>query len=152
MDMPVPTDPARSELMSRIGGKDTKPEVRLRKALHRLGYRYRLHDGGLPGRPDIVFPGRKAVIFVNGCYWHGHGCHLFRLPRTNTEFWRTKIAGNVARDARNLRQLEEMGWRHLTVWECSTRGPGRIGLDAVVKAVMRWLDGEGSSELFGIMH
>lgn len=125
--------------MSRIRGKDTKLEVRLRKSLHRLGCRYRLHDKRLPGKPDIVFPGRKAVIFVNGCFWHGHDCSLFKIPNTNSEFWEKKIAGNVERDKRCLSRLDELGWRYLIVWECAVRGRGRLEFDGVVERVIDWL-------------
>lgn len=145
--MAVTTSPRRSRLMSRIRGVDTKPEVRLRKALHREGFRYRLHDARLPGRPDIVFPGRKAVIFVNGCFWHGHDCSLFHWPKSNAEFWQTKILGNIERDRRNLRLLDELGWRSLTVWECAMRGPHRIGFDAVCIAVVQWLEDGATSEI-----
>ena len=147
--MSVPTDPLRSKLMSRIRGKDTKLEVRLRKALHHKGFRYRLHDKRLPGKPDLVFPGRKAVVFVNGCFWHGHGCSLFRMPKSNTDFWEKKIAGNVERDQKNLQRLEDLGWRCLTVWECAVRGPNRFPFDEIVDATVRWLEAGESGEFQG---
>ena len=106
--------------MSGIRGKDTKPEIVVRRLLHRLGYRFRLHCKDLPGRPDIVLPKWRTVIFVNGCYWHGHkDCHLFRLPKTRTEFWSKKIEGNQARDQRNYIVLEAAGWKVLVIWECA---------------------------------
>lgn len=110
----------RSEMMSGIRGKDTKPEIIVRRLLHRLGYRFRLHRRDLPGRPDIVLPKWKAVIFVNGCYWHGHdNCHLFRPPKTRTEFWTNKIEGNQARDQQNYAALTDAGWKVLVIWECA---------------------------------
>lgn len=110
----------RSEMMSGIRGKDTKPEVIVRRLLHRLGYRFRLHRKDLPGRPDIVLPKWHTVIFVNGCYWHGHeDCDLFRPPKTRTEFWTNKIAGNQARDQRNYSALQDAGWKAVVIWECA---------------------------------
>lgn len=106
-------------MMSGIRGRDTKPEVRVRHYLHRRGIRYRLHVRGLPGRPDIVLPGRRTVILVNGCYWHRHpGCRFAYTPKSNTAFWNEKFRKNVERDSRNLDLLVVAGWRVLTVWEC----------------------------------
>ncbi len=119
-------------MMAGIRGRDTKPELLIRKGLHTLGLRFRLGDryrsGGknLPGRPDLVFPGRKAVILVHGCFWHGHDCALFRWPASREEFWRDKITGNIARDARVREQLASSGWRVLEVWECQMKGSGRL--------------------------
>lgn len=110
----------RSSMMSGIRGKDTKPEIIVRRLLHRLGYRFRLHRKDLPGRPDIVLPKWRTVIFVNGCYWHGHkNCHLFRPPKTRTEFWTNKIKGNQARDRRNHAALRDAGWKIVVIWECA---------------------------------
>lgn len=109
----------RSAHMAKIRSKNTKPEVRLRSLLHRAGYRFRLHVRTLPGQPDLVFPGRRKVIFVNGCFWHGHACSVgARLPKTNTDFWLLKRKKNQERDARQLQELEALGWRVLVVWEC----------------------------------
>lgn len=108
--------------MSRVKGKDSKIELETRQGLHALGFRYRLGGAGLPGRPDIVLPKHRTVIFVHGCFWHRHKCHLFRLPKTRTEFWDAKTKGNVSRDARQQAKLIEMGWKVLTVWECALRG------------------------------
>ena len=106
--------------MSGIRGKDTKPEILVRRLLHRLGYRFRLHCKDLPGKPDIVLPKWHTVIFVNGCYWHGHeDCHLFRPPKTRTEFWTNKIEGNKTRDQRNYSALEVDGWKVVVIWECA---------------------------------
>lgn len=130
--------------MSGIGPKDTKPELLVRKALHARGYRYRLHAGTLAGRPDLVFPGRRAVIFVNGCFWHGHDCGLFRWPSTRPQFWRDKIGGNIARDRRSRAALLEAGWRVLDVWECTLKGPARRPFDAVLAACVAFLEGEAT--------
>lgn len=108
--------------MSRIRCRDTKPEFAVRRALHSMGFRYRLHVGDLPGRPDLVLPKWRCVVQVHGCFWHGHGCALFRWPATRQEFWREKIAGNVHRDRRNEAELMERGWRLVTVWECALKG------------------------------
>ena len=111
----------RSALMSRIHGKDTKIELEVRRGLHALGYRYRLGGAGLPGRPDIVLPKYRTVVFVHGCFWHGHSCYLFRLPKTRTDFWQAKIDANRKRDIRQLGLLQEAGWHVETVWECELR-------------------------------
>jgi len=112
--------------MSRIRGSNTKLEVLVRKGLHARGLRYRLGGAKLPGRPDIVLPKYRAVVFVHGCFWHGHECPLYRLPKTRPEFWADKIGKNRARDQRVTSELEAMGWRVLTVWECSLRGKTAI--------------------------
>lgn len=105
--------------MSRIRGKDTQPELALRKALHRLGLRYRLHGAGLPGKPDLVFPRYSTVVFVHGCFWHRHaGCKIASTPKSNMSFWLEKFEKNIARDARVAAQLEAKGWKVLVVWEC----------------------------------
>jgi len=111
----------RSALMSRVRGKDTKIELEIRHGLHALGFRYRLGGAGLPGRPDIVLPKFRAVVFVHGCFWHGHSCYLYRLPKTRTEFWKAKVDANRQRDARQVGQLHEAGWNVETVWECELR-------------------------------
>lgn len=137
--MDVLSKKQRSYCMSQIGGRNTKPEVTLRKALFADGLRYRLHKKDLPGKPDIVLPKHRAVIFVHGCFWHGHGCPLFVVPATNRHFWVTKISSNRSRDERNCNALVSMGWRVLTVWECALRGPCRLPLNSVVRRVHRWL-------------
>ena len=112
----------RSRNMSAIKGKDTKPEVWLRKELFSRGFRYRLHRKDLPGKPDIVLPRFKTVIFVNGCFWHGHeGCRYFKIPSSNTDFWREKLERNKARDQKNYGRLRSEGWRVVTVWECQIK-------------------------------
>ena len=120
--MDIVSPEKRSKLMSRIKGKDTGIEIQVRRALHASGLRYRLGGAGLPGRPDLVFHRHRTVIFVDGCFWHGHGCHLFRLPKTRTEFWKAKIDANRMRDRRVDRDLEALGWRSLHVRECELRG------------------------------
>lgn len=121
----------RSERMSRVRNKDTKPEMHVRRLVHSLGYRYQLHSGKLPGSPDLVFPGRKKVIFIHGCYWHRHeGCSRCRLPKSRLDFWAPKLEKNRLRDVENQAKLEEMGWDVLVVWECEVQEaaglPGRI--------------------------
>ena len=117
----------RSRMMARIRSKNTKPEMAVRRYLHRLGFRYRLHDKRLPGRPDLVFPRYRTVLFVHGCFWHQHaGCHLASTPGTNAEFWQHKLSGNQMRDARQTESLEAAGWRVLVIWECQVRDPSGL--------------------------
>lgn len=114
----------RSRMMSGIKSKNTKPEIILRKQLHGMGFRYRLHDRRLPGTPDMVFPKYHAVIFVHGCFWHGHDCPLFKWPSSNTEFWKNKINSNRKRDVGNKQKLQAANWRVAIVWECAIRKLG----------------------------
>lgn len=136
----IVTPAVRSRMMAGIRGKDTRPELVLRTALHRRGFRYRLHRRDLPGTPDLVFPGRKAVIFVHGCFWHGHDCHLFHWPQTRADFWRGKIGGNIARDRAQRQALAAAGWRIGTVWECTLKGRTRLPFPEVVDRCAVWLD------------
>jgi DNA mismatch endonuclease (patch repair protein) len=139
--------PAQRQLnMSRIRGKDTKPEMLLRRALHAKGFRFRLHRRDLPGSPDLVFRQFRSVILVNGCFWHGHNCPLFKLPATRTEFWSAKIDGNRARDKRVLEELTAVGWRTLVVWECAFKGSQRRPIDQVVGSVITWLTDSSGTE------
>lgn len=115
---------ARSERMSRIRAKNTAPELQVRKLLHALGFRYRLHRSELPGKPDLAFPNRRKVIFVHGCFWHRHpdsACPLARLPKSRLEFWLPKLEGNARRDQENGQKLDALGWKSLTIWECQLR-------------------------------
>ena len=131
----------RSRMMSGIRGKNTKPELLIRKALHARGFRYRLHCD-LPGKPDICLPKHRAVIFVHGCFWHGHGCHLFKWPSTRPEFWRAKIGRNTAVDEAALRALADSSWRAAVVWECALKGKARLGFDDVVGQLVAWLQSD----------
>jgi DNA mismatch endonuclease, patch repair protein len=131
---------ARRRNMAAIRANDTRPELIVRKDLHARGYRFRLHVRRLPGRPDIVLVRHRAVIFVNGCFFHGHNCSYFRWPATRAKFWRTKIAENRRRDTRNVAELHSEGWRVLTVWECALRGRRSERTRALDSAVA-WLRG-----------
>ena len=112
----------RSDIMARVKATDSTPELTVRRLLHNLGYRYRLHRNNLPGKPDIVLPKHKSVIFVHGCFWHHHkGCKKSKLPKTNANFWRKKILDNVARDKRTILELKKTGWKVLVLWECHVR-------------------------------
>ena len=127
----------RSRMMSRVKPKDTKPELTVRSTLHGLGFRFRLHRDDLPGKPDIVLPRLRKVILVHGCFWHQHrGCSRARRPRTNTEFWNTKLDRNVARDLENYADLEFLSWSYLVIWECETRQTERL-----VRRLMEFLGG-----------
>ena len=129
----VLTEAQRHYNMSRIRGRDTKPEMVIRRGLHARGLRFRLHRKNLPGRPDLVFPKHRLVIFVNGCFWHGHDCPIFKWPETRQEFWRAKIRKNQERDKSALASLRDQRWRVLIVWECALKGPWRRSLDDVLQ-------------------
>ena len=125
----------RSRNMAAIRGRDTKPEMIVRRIVHRLGYRFRLHRRDLPGRPDLVLPRHRAVILVHGCFWHQHDCRYGRVaPATREEFWKAKRNENTARDTRNMRALRAMGWRVLVIWECWTRRAGAV--DSRIKSFL----------------
>ena len=125
----------RSFIMSKVGQKDTAPEMTLRRALHARGYRYRLHRRDLPGSPDLVFPARRKVIFVHGCFWHGHTCRRGKAPKSRLDYWENKIETNQERDKVALRRLDDAGWKALVVWQCELRD-----LDATVARVEAFLD------------
>jgi DNA mismatch endonuclease, patch repair protein len=132
----------RSRMMAGIRGKDTKPELGLRRALHRLGFRYRLHVVGLPGRPDIVLPRHHAAIQVHGCFWHRHAhCAFCTTPASNMGFWKSKFGETVRRDERNLEDLRKLGWKVAIVWECSVKDKGA---EAVAKKIAAWLQSRRS--------
>lgn len=135
----VHTPEQRARNMRAIKGRDTKPELLLRRALHARGLRYRLHRKDLPGRPDIVFPRYKVCVFVNGCFWHGHDCDLFKEPRTRTDFWMTKIETNRKRDAAATQSLVAGGWRVLTVWECALKKHRIEELTPITDACVQFL-------------
>jgi DNA mismatch endonuclease (patch repair protein) len=129
----------RSRMMAGIRGKNTKPELLIRSGLHKAGFRFRIHGNILPGKPDIVLPKFKAVIFVHGCFWHGHVCHLFKWPSSRKEFWKQKITGNQLVDARNFERLRKEGWRVGVIWECALKGKKKLDLTYVVDVCKKWL-------------
>lgn len=129
----------RSRMMSGIRAKDTRPEMIVRRGLHKKGFRYRIHDKNLTSKPDLHFPKHKAVIFVHGCYWHFHGCNLSKLPSSNRSFWKKKFEANEARDQRAIKNIEKANLRHLVIWECSMRGSQKIGEVAVIDKAEKWL-------------
>jgi DNA mismatch endonuclease (patch repair protein) len=117
----------RSLIMAAVHSENTKPEMAVRRTVHAMGYRYRLHDRKLPGKPDLVFASRRKTIFVHGCFWHRHrGCKYATTPKTRTDFWEAKFAANVARDRRNRRELKRLGWAVLTVWQCELKKPEKL--------------------------
>ncbi|MFV5601195.1 very short patch repair endonuclease [Acinetobacter baumannii] len=129
----------RSRIMASIKGRDTKPEILIRKLLHKRGFRFRLHVKELPGKPDVVLKKYKAVIFINGCFWHGHkDCHLFKLPATRTDFWEEKINKNQLNDTKTIKLLLDNDWRVCVVWECSVRG-AKKDLNMVINSISNWL-------------
>ena len=130
---------ARSRNMSAIRGKDTKPEMLIRRVLHARGFRYRLHSRKLPGSPDLVFPKYHAVILIHGCFWHMHECEAFRWPSSRAEWWRDKLMANHVRDLRNVDELQKQGWRVAIVWECSLRGKVRLSEQSLASALVEWL-------------
>lgn len=134
----------RSRMMSGIRGKNTKPEILIRSLLHKDGYRFRLHDKALPGKPDIVLKRYGAVIFVHGCFWHRHLCHLFKWPKSRAEFWKEKLNGNHKRDQENIRSLTSLGWRVCVVWDCAIKGAGR-DIDPVVQCITDWINSDRST-------
>lgn len=135
----------RSRMMAGIRGKDTKPELIIRRGLHALGFRFRLHDRKLAGHPDMVLPRHRAVIFIHGCFWHGHDCQLFRWPKTREDFWREKIGRNRERDAEAEGHLEDAGWRVLKIWECSMKGIDRIGAEIILPKTAEWLSSKAAT-------
>lgn len=138
----VVTAEQRSRMMAGIRGKNTKPEIIVRTGLFKRGFRYRLNDKRLPGKPDLVFPKYGAVIFINGCFWHKHNCHLFKWPKTNSEFWKKKLTANAERDRKNVALLRESGWRVSTVWECALKGKSAEEVSKEIENLSIWLQGE----------
>lgn len=129
----------RSRNMAAIRAVDTKPELTIRRGLHARGFRYKLHDKKLPGKPDLVLPRHHAVIFVHGCFWHGHECHLFKWPKTRKEFWETKIRRNQRVDEKARTDLGQQNWRVLTVWECALKGRTRLASNDVMDRIEDWI-------------
>ncbi len=125
--------------MAGIQGKNTRPEIAIRKGLHALGFRYRLHDSRLPGKPDIVLARFRTAIFVNGCFWHGHDCHLFKWPSTRPEWWRAKIEKTRVTDDAARKALLSDGWRVADVWECALKGRTRLPLEEVIGELSDWI-------------
>ena len=128
------TQKERSKIMSKVKSENTSPEMVVRKLIFSLGYRYRLHDKNLPGKPDLVFPGRKKVIFVHGCFWHMHDCKRGKPPESNKDFWLPKLHHNKMRDADNIRELEKTGWKVLVIWQCRLKK--KLELEATIKAFL----------------
>ncbi len=147
----VLTPDQRRMNMSRIRGRDTRPEMLIRRGLHSRGFRYRLHDRTLPGRPDLVFPQFRTAVFINGCFWHAHGCALSKLPATRQDFWRTKLQSNAVRVRKAIDALRAVGWHVLVVWECALRGPRRKKDESVLDTVAAYIrDGKlGLLEIAG---
>lgn len=132
-------------MMSGIKSRNTRPEMVIRKQLHALGFRYRLHDKRFPGKPDILLPKYRAAILIHGCFWHGHNCHLFRQPTSNINFWENKISLNRKRDHATRDEITGNGWRLLVVWECALKGKSRLPLEVVVKTVSEWIVSDEST-------
>lgn len=134
----------RSRVMSGVRGKNTKPEKRVRSALHRSGYRFRLHRTDLPGKPDIVLPLYNTVIFVNGCFWHQHpGCRKATIPQNNRPFWKKKLTRTVERDKQNRKDLQRLGWNIIIIWECEIRASFDMTMDRVFAQLMRFAQPKG---------
>lgn len=141
----IKTPEERSRNMAAIRSKNTKPEIIIRKALHALGFRYRLHSKNIPGKPDIVLTKYNAVIFIHGCFWHGHDCYLFKLPKTRTEFWKEKIEWNKTHDKKVMKELEQLGWRVAIVWECALKGREKMDINKLIKLLNEWLKTDSKS-------
>ena len=133
---------SKSQQMSRVKGKNTGPEIFIRRILHKAGFRFRLHAKELPGRPDIKLTKYKAVILINGCFWHGHGCFLFSWPGTEKEFWIQKILSNVKRDRINLEKLKAQGWRPLVIWGCALKGKNKLHENELLEQIVMFLQSE----------
>ncbi|MBM3575874.1 MAG: DNA mismatch endonuclease Vsr [Alphaproteobacteria bacterium] len=140
----------RSKMMSGIRAKNTKPEILIRKALHKQGFRFRLHDKNLPGNPDIVLRRYNVVIFINGCFWHRHNCVLFKWPSENRDFWTKKINRNAKNDTSAQKSLLQLGWRVLVVWECSLKGKAKLPFDKLISKIEAWIkSGKTTGEFAG---
>lgn len=140
----------RSAMMAGIKGKNTRPEVAIRKALHAKGFRYKLHEKDLPGKPDLVLPKYKTVVFVHGCFWHRHHCHLFKWPSTRRDFWEEKINGNAVRDEIQKQQLLAMGWKIVIVWECALKGKQKINLPELISSIVQTIENKDAASFIEI--
>lgn len=136
----VVTPEKRRQMMSGIQGKNTQPELVIRKNLYAMGFRYRIHDKRIPGKPDLVFTSRKAAIFIHGCFWHVHDCHLFKWPSSRVDFWKQKLSGNVQHDKEILAKLNDDGWHILTIWECALKGKNRLSIEEIMDKTVSWLN------------
>lgn len=132
----------RSRFMSGIRGTNTRPEILIRSLLHGMGFRYRLHVRSLPGKPDIVLPRYRAVVFIHGCFWHGHDCHLYRIPGTRRDFWLNKVSCNERNDAKAETALKADQWRVAIIWECALRGRCRLRPEDMARSLRKWLTGK----------
>ena len=139
----------RSRIMSQIKGKNTKPELIVRSELHKLGLRFRIHYKSLPGKPDIVLPKYKTVVFVHGCFWHHHNCKYFQWPKSNREFWERKINRNITRDIEVIEQLIQLDWRVLQIWECCIRGKSEQQISKTMKSAYKWIIKKRNTEVQG---
>ncbi|WP_017931953.1 very short patch repair endonuclease [Robiginitomaculum antarcticum] len=138
----IHTIASRRKNMSAVKSKNTSPELKIRKLLHGAGFRYSLHNKQLPGKPDLKFKKHRAVIFVNGCFWHKHNCYRFSWPQTREDFWKAKITGNAERDMRNYNDLFTEGWRVGVVWECALRGKIKLSEERVLYSLSEWLNSD----------
>ncbi len=129
---------ARSAIMAKVRSKNTKPEIEVRRAIHRAGFRFRLHRSDLPGNPDVVFPRHRLALFVHGCFWHRHGCKRTTMPATNREFWSEKFRRTVERDQRALKELEEIGWKTAVIWECQLETGINALLETLTESAQRF--------------
>lgn len=146
----VLTSAQRQLVMGRIKGKNTQPEIKIRSALHLKGLRFRLHQKNLPGRPDLVFQKYKCIVFIHGCFWHKHDCHLFQQPATRKEFWKKKIDQNQLRDQEVLTSLRKSGWRIAVVWECALRGRSKLEFETLINSLASYIRNNSENELYEI--
>lgn len=142
----IVTPEKRSQMMADIKGKNTEPELIIRKGLFNNGFRYLLYRKDIPGKPDLVLPRYNAVIFVNGCFWHQHDCHLFKWPKQNKDFWREKLCNNLERDIRNHEQVAQLGWRICTIWECALKGRSTDEIAQLLESLSVWLVNKSEKE------
>lgn len=142
----------RKRIMSSIKSKNTKPEMIIRKGLFRRGYRYRLYDKKIPGTPDVIFPRFQALIFVHGCFWHGHGCKLYRMPKNNVLYWESKILRNQQRDSEILQRLLSLNWRVMLIWECAIVGKYSYSPDTLFSQIEKWLHSSNNYQILEGRH